>query len=295
MRMRKFEFSSPSSLAEGLKLLAQHGAKAKVIAGGTDLVVQMKNKLTAPRQLISLLRIPELTGMGKKGKKLRIGALAKHAVLENSPLVRGGWGILAAAAHKIGAPQIRNLGTVGGNLCNASPAADTAPPLLVLEAEVVLSGKKGERRVPVDSFFSGPGKTTLARDEILKEILVPPVPAGSVWAYLKLGRRKSLDLALTSVAVLLTLDSKTRICRRARIALGAVSPTPLRAKGTEKFLEGKILDEEVIQEAGERAQRECHPISDIRASAEYRKEMVQVLVGRAIKKSLSIPIPPTGI
>ena len=184
---------------------------------------------------------------------------------------------------------------MGGNLCNASPAADTAPPLLVLEAEVVLSGKKGERRVPLDSFFSGPGKTALARDEIFKEILIPPVPAGSVWAYLKLGRRKSLDLALTSVAVLLTLDPKTKICRRARMALGAVSPTPLRAKGAEKFLEGKILDEGVIREAGERAQKECRPISDIRASAEYRKEMVKVLVGRAIKKSLGIPIPPTGI
>jgi CO/xanthine dehydrogenase FAD-binding subunit len=295
MRMRKFEFSSPSSVAEALKLLAQNGSRAKVIAGGTDLVVQMKNKLAAPKKIINLMGISDLTGIQKKGRGLRIGALVKHAALEGSPLLKEGWGILAEAAHKLGSPQIRNLGTVGGNLVNASPAADTAGPLLVLGAEAILASKKKERRVPLHSFFRGPGKTVLGKGEIVKEILIPPVPAGSVWAYLKLGRRKSLDLALTSVAVLLTLDPKTKICRRARVALGAVAPIPLRAKDTEKFLEGKTLDDDVIREAGERAQKECRPISDVRASAEYRKEMVKVLVGRAIKKSLGFPIPPTGI
>lgn len=295
MRIRKFEFSSPSSLAEGLKILAQSGPKAKVIAGGTDLVVQMKNKLAEPKQVISLLKIPELAGIKKRGKGVRIGALVRHATLENSPVLQDGWGILASAAHKVGSPQIRNLGTVGGNLCNASPAADTALPLLVLGAEVILSSKKRERRVPLDSFFTGPGVTVLRKDEILKEILVPPVPANSVWAHLKLGRRKSMDLALASVAVVLTLNPETKICRRARIALGAVAPTPLRVRETEKFLEGKNLGEDVIREAGERAQKECRPISDVRASAEYRKEMVKVLVERAIKKSMGIPIPPTGI
>jgi len=295
MRMRKFEFLNPSSLAEALGLLKQFGAKAQVIAGGTDLVVQMKNKLATPKKVINLMGIPELTGINKKGRNLRIGALVKHAALERSPLLKDGWRILAVAAHKVGSPQIRNLGTVGGNLGNASPAADTACPLLVLEAEAVLTRKQKERRVPLHSFFRGPGKTLLGKDEIIKEILIPPVPAGSVWAYLKLGRRKSLDLALTSVAVLLTLDPKTKICRRARVALGAVAPTPMRAKETEKFLEGKTLNDDVIREAGERAQKESRPISDVRASAEYRKEMVKVLVGRAIKKSLGIPIPPTGI
>ena len=295
MRMRKFEFSSPSSLADGLKSLARKGSEVKVIAGGTDLVVQMKNKLVAPKRVISLLKIPELAGIKKRGKGLRIGALVKHATLENSPALGDGWEILASAARKIGSPQIRNLGTVGGNLCNASPAADTALPLLVLEAEVVLSSKRRERRAPLDSFFTGPGQTILAKDEILKEILIPRVPAGSVWAHLKLGRRKSMDLALASVAVLLTLDSRKKICLRARLALGAVSPTPLRAKETEKFMEGKVLDEEVIREAGERAQKECRPISYVRASAEYRKEIVKVLVERAIKKSMGKPIPPTGI
>ncbi len=295
MRMRKFEFSSPSCLADGLKLLAQKGFEGKVIAGGTDLVVQMKDKSVVPKQVISLLKIPELAGIKKRGKGLRIGALVKHAALENAPALKDGWEILAVAAHKIGSPQVRNVATVGGNLCNASPAADLALPLLVLETEVVLCSKRRERQVPLDSFFAGPGKTVMARDEILKEVLIAPVPAGSIWAFLKLGRRKSMDLSIASVAVLLTLEPRRKICLRARLALGAVFPTPLRAKETEKFLEGKVLDEEVIRAAGERAQKECRPISDIRASAEYRKQIVRVLVERAIKKSLGISTPPTGI
>ncbi len=275
--------------------MSRKASEAKVIAGGTDLVVQMKDQLVAPKRVISLLKIPELSGIKKRGKGLRIGALVKHATLENSPALKDGWDILACAAHKIGSPQVRNLGTVGGNLCNASPAADLALPLLVLGAEIVLSSHRRERRIPLDAFFTEPGKTVLVKDEILREVLIPQVPAGSVWAFLKLGRRKSMDLTVASAAVLLTLEPRKKICLRARLALGAVSPTPMRAKETEKFLEGKVLDEEVIRRAGERAQRECRPISDIRGSAEYRKEMVKVLVERAIKKSLGISIPETGI
>ncbi len=295
MRLRKFEFSSPSSLAEALELLLKHGARAKLIAGGTDLLVQMKAKSTTPALVISLLKIPKLSEIGPEGKGCKIGALAKHAQIGDAPILQERWGVLASAARKVGSPQIRNWGTIGGNLCNASPAADTAPPLLVLEAEVILVGPRGERRLPLESFFIGPGLTALAQDEILKEILIPEAPGPSGWAYLKLGRRKSLDLALTSVAVWLTADPRTKVCHRARMALGAVAPTPMRAKETEKFLEGKILDERVILEAGEKAGMECGPISDIRASAEYRRETVKILVQRAIKKSLGEAIPPTGI
>ncbi|MBM4331574.1 MAG: xanthine dehydrogenase family protein subunit M [Deltaproteobacteria bacterium] len=295
MRMRRFEFSSPSSLTEGLALIGQYKERAKVIAGGTDLLVQMKSKIVNPERVISLLNVPELSGLKKNGKGLRVGALAKHALLESAPEVKEGWGILAEAAHKVGSPQIRNLGTVGGNLCNASPAADTAPALLVLEAEAVLVSQKGKRRIPLEAFFSGPGMTVMEKDEILQEIFIPQVPANSVWTYLKLGRRKSLDLALVSTAVLLIQDSQSGICQRARVALGAVSPTPMRAKETEEFLRGKELNESILRRAGEIAMKECRPIADIRASAEYRQEMVKVLLGRAIQKSMGIPIPPTGI
>lgn len=293
--MRKFEFFSPASLAEALDLLEVYGVKAKPIAGGTDLLVQMKNKLVTPEALISLVKIPKLSGINPNGGGVKIGALVKHAQIEKTPLVNEKWGLLSSAARKVGSPQIRNWGTIGGNLGNASPAADTAPPLLVLEAEVNLASKRGERRLPVESFFTGPGSTALASGEILKEIMVPEVPPASVWTYLKLGRRKSVDLAIASAAVLLTLEPQTKICRRARIALGAVAPTPMRAKETERFLEGKTLDEKTIREAGQKAREECRPISDIRAAAEYRREMVKILVERAVKKALGMAIPPTGI
>lgn len=295
MRIRKFEFANPSSLAEALGLLNQHQGKAKMIAGGTDLIVQMKQKLISPEQVINLLNVQELKVLEKNGEELRIGALVKHAAMESSPLFLEGWEILASAAHKVGSPQIRNLGTIGGNLCNASPSADTAPPLLVLEGEVNLVNQRGNRRIPLENFFTGPGLTVLEQDEILKEIIIPKPPPNSSCVYLKLGRRKSMDLALVSVAVLLTLNPNTGICERARVALGSVSPTPIRAKDTEKFLEGEKLDESVAKEVGERVQKECHPISDIRASAEYRREMVKIMCERAIRQSLSISIIRTGI
>lgn len=290
MRMRKFEFLSPTSLAETVALLEQHKADAKLIGGGTDLIVQMKQKLITPTLIINLLEVPELKGIEKNNNVLRIGSVVKHAVLESSPLLRGGWEILASAAHKVGSPQIRSLGTIGGNLCNASPSADTAPTLLVLEAEVKLISPRGEQRLPIESFFIGPGLSVLEKDEVMKEIIIPKAPPNSSSAYLKLGRRKSVDLALVSAAVVLTLNPKTGICERGRVALGSVSPTPIRAKQTEKILEGKKLDESVIREAGERAQKECRPISDIRASVEYRKEMVKVLVERAIKQCLDLSV-----
>jgi len=272
---------------EAVELLAQHKAKAKVIGGGTDLIIQMKQKLIHPGLIINLLEIPELKGIEKNGDGLRVGSMVKHSTLESSALLCEGWKILAAASHQVGSPQIRNLGTLGGNLCNASPSADTAPPLLVLEAKANIVSPRGERVLPLESFFVGPGITVLEKDEILKEVIIPAMPQNSTSAYLKLGRRKSLDLALVSTAVILTLNPQTGICERARVALGSVSPTPMRAKNTEKFLMGRILDGNVIREAGDIARRECYPISDIRASAEYRREMVSVLTERAIKQALN--------
>jgi len=293
--MKKFEFSSPGTLSEALEQLEKYGARAKVIAGGTDLIVQMTNGRIAPERVINLLKIPELAGIRENGQELRIGALTKLSILENSPIIQVKWSLLSAVAHKAGPPQIRNAGTLGGNICNASPAGDTALPLLIYEAAAVLASNRGERIIPLDSFFRSPGLTVLEATEILKEIIIPQAPADSTWAYLKLGRRKSLDIAQVSVAVLLSLHPKTKVCQKARVAMGAVAPTPIRTTGAEEFLEEKTLDDRVIREAGEIAKKECSPISDMRARAEYRKEMVGVLVQRAIKKSLGFPIPPTGI
>ncbi len=266
-----------------------------MIAGGTDLLVQMKQRLVLPQKLINLLNLSGLRRIEIDGESLRIGALARHADLESSALLKDGWKLLALAAHKIGSPQIRHLGTLGGNLCNASPSADTASPLLVLEAKVCLTSRRGERRLPLESFFIGPGQTVLGDDEMLKEIIIPKPPANSSFSYLKLGRRKSMDLALVSAAVLLTVDRKREKFEEVRIALGSVSPTPIRIRETERVLEGKPIDEHMIHHAAERAQNECQPISDIRASAEYRREMIKVLVERAIKECLGLPIHLTGI
>ncbi len=287
--MRDFAFSSPSSLAEAIDLLTEYGARAKLIAGGTDLLVQMKNGLITPERVISLSNVRELSVIERGEGQLRIGALVRHATLEHTSFVSENAEILTDAARKVGSPQIRNLGTVGGNVCNASPAADTAPALLVLESDVVLVSQRGERRISLESFFTGGGSTALEHDELLKEILIPEVPLGSVWAYIKHGIRKCMTLSIAATAVLLTIDSN-RICQRARVALGAVASKPMRAREAEQYLEGRFICEEVIWEAADRAQKECHPISDVRASANYRKKMVRILVSRAIKKSLGLPI-----
>ncbi len=287
MHLNKFEYLSPTSLPEILELLERYGTRAKVVAGGTDLIVQMKEKRIAPEVIIDLLGVPELQRMERSDAGIRIGATVKLSALESSPVLHGEWNILTSAAHRIGSPQVRNRGTIGGNLCSASPAADTAPPLLVMEATVTLAGKNGERKAPLESFFTGPGLTVLRSDEILKEIAIPATPQHSFGAYLKLGRRKSMDLALVSVTVLLTLNRDKGTCERARIALGSVAPTPVRAKETEKMLEGKKPDENLIQEAAQCAEKECRPISDVRSTATYRKEMIKVLVRRAILQALA--------
>ncbi len=295
MRLRRFEFLNPSSLPEIFELLDRYGREVRLIAGGTDLLVQMKQGLIHPQRLINLLRLSELKRIEEQEHCLRIGALARHVDLETSPLLARQWNLLAVAAHKIGSPQIRHLGTLGGNLCNASPSADTAPPLLVYEAEVCLINQRGERRIPLEAFFKEPGKTDLREGELLKEIILSKPPEGSLFSYLKLGRRKSMDLALVSVAVLFTHDRERRTFRHMRIALGSVAPTPIRSRRAEKRLEGSLIEEEAIAEAADIASRECHPIDDLRSSAEYRREMVKVLVKRAIQHSLGLPIPPTGI
>lgn len=295
MHLKPFELFHPASLPEVLDLLGRYEEGVKLIAGGTDLLVQMKQGLIRPARLINLLPLNDLKGIGTTERGLRIGALSRHADLERSTLLRGGWILLARACHKVGSPQIRHLGTLGGNLCNASPSADTAPGLLVLEAEVYLASLRGERRVSLETFFKGPGQTVLQEGELLKEVIIPPPPHQSRVSYLKLGRRKSMDLALVSVAVLLTLGPGGKTFGQVRIGLGSVAPTPIRAREAEKRLVGEPVVEEAIQEAAEVASRECIPITDLRASAEYRREMVKVLVKRAIKDCLGIPLPPTGI
>jgi carbon-monoxide dehydrogenase medium subunit len=282
--IKPFEYLAPSSLVEALSDLERVGNEAKIIAGGTDLVPSLKLRLTEQKYIIDLSRVKELDFIESSNGQLRIGALTKHSALERSPHVREAAYVLAEAASQIGSSQIRNMGTVGGNLANASPCSDTATPLLALEADVKLVNSSSERAVSLQSFFTGVKKTVLQSDELLTEIRVPVQSQETGAAFIKVGRRSGPELAIVSSAAAVTLGNHT--CEGVRIALGSVAPTPFRAKKAESFLTGRALDEESIREASEIASEEISPISDVRASAEYRREITKVIVEMVIKKAI---------
>jgi len=219
-------------------------------------------------------------------KGLRIGPLTTHQSAVDSPILRGRFGALCAACSTVGTPQIRRMGTIGGNLCNGSPSSDSAPPLIALNAAVKLLGVEGERIIPLGAFFVGPGETALLAGEILAEIQVPSPPRRTGLTYVKLPARTREDMAAVSAAVLITLGLKNETCQDVRIVLGAVAPIPLRARKAEEVLRGKKIEDELIQRTAQRASEEAQPISDIRSSADYRREMVKVLTKQAIKQAL---------
>lgn len=286
----KPEYLEASTVDEAVALLKKYQGRCKLLAGGTDLVVEIKEKRRQPPEFI--LNIGPIPGLDKveyrDGLGLSIGALARLSQVERSPLVKENYPILSQAAKTIGSRQIRNLATAVGNICNASPAADLAVPLLVLEASVKIKGPKGERVVKLEEFFRGPGENVLAEDEMVTEIAVPSPPAGSRGVYMKQSPRRAMDIAVVGVAVLAGLDEKNNLVSTYRIGLGAVAPTPVRARRAEALLLGKAPREETILEAARVAQEESQPIDDIRGSAEYRKEIVKVLVKRATKQALGL-------
>jgi carbon-monoxide dehydrogenase medium subunit len=282
----KFEYLAPRTVEEACSLLSQYREKAKVIAGGTDLLVGMKEREQTPQYMVGLKGVANLDYIDYGDiDGLRIGVLASNQSIADSAVIQQKFGILATAAAEIGTPQIRNMGTIGGNLCHAAPSADTASPLIALGARVKLTGGKGERTVPLEEFFTGPGETALQPDELLTEIQVPKPPPHTSGAYLKLFPRGAVDVATVGVAVWLTLG-EDNTCRDARIVLGAVAPTPIRAKIAEALIKGSKMEDKVIEEVAQMASEEARPISDIRGSAEYRREMVKVLTRRALKQSL---------
>ena len=282
--MRQFEYIEPSSIAEIVALLARYGPQARILAGGTDVLTALKEGWERPEWIISLGRIPDLATIWYDEREgLRIGALATVRSVETAPVVRSHYPALAAAAGTLASVQIRNLATVAGNICRASPSADMAPILVALQAEVRLVGPAGERIVPLGSFFVGPGRTVLGRDELLTEILVPPLGLSAGAAYIKHSPRRAMDLAVVGVAVVVALDCA--ICRDARIVLGAVAPIPLRARLAEQVLIGYQVTPALAEEAGRLAADEAQPISDVRGSAGYRRAMVALLTKRAVLQS----------
>jgi aerobic carbon-monoxide dehydrogenase medium subunit len=283
MRIRPFEYHAPDDLEEVLDLLAEFGPDAKVLAGGTDLVLAMKHKIILPPRVISLSKLEGLGSVRKENGTVRIGALTTHSNLSRSALLNQDMAVLCNAVALIGSWQIRNVATIGGNLCNASPAADSAAPLLALDARVVIVDSKGEREIPLNSFFKGPGATALEPDQLLKEIVVDRPKARSAGSYLKLMRKKAVDLSLVGVAVQAGTDRSGEKLTEVAIGLGGVAPTPIRAPEAEAMLRGLKRDEllKALPDAARAAVQATRPISDIRASADYRRAMVDVYVQRA--------------
>jgi CO/xanthine dehydrogenase FAD-binding subunit len=286
-RLPKFDYLEPNTIDEALSMLSQYKGRAKVIAGGTDILPKLKRReIKAPEYIINLKGIPNLDYIKyDEVGGLRLGALATIHAVETSPIVQERFGVLFQAAESMASTQVRNRGTIAGNLCNAVPSADTAPALLTLEASLKLTGQRGERIVNIEDFFTGPNETVLTNEEILQEIHVPDLPPHSRGRYLKLTPRRSMDLAIVGVAVVVTAEDG--ICNDIRIALGAVAPTPIRARRAEDIVRGQKLSDEVIERTARIAAEECHPISDHRASAEYRCDMVEVLTKQAIKQAIS--------
>jgi len=283
-RLPRFEYHTPASVAEALDLLGRFGDKGRMIAGGTDLLVDMKKREVVPEHLISLNGIAELKGIAfSDNGGLRIGALATLGEIERSSIVREMYPPLRDAVDVMASTQIRTLATIGGNLCSALPSADTAPPLIALGASLKLIGPQGDRWVAVEDFFVAPKQSVCHADEILAEIHVPKPVANSSGGYLKLMRRHAMDLALVGVAVCLTLDGDRRLCKGARIGLGSVAPTPVRVTDAERVLVDQEITEVLVREAAAIASRECRSRREsIRASQEYRRMMVEVLTKRAI-------------
>ena len=286
-RLPAFEYFTPASATEAFNLMARYGDTGRFIAGGTDLLIAMKKREVAPGHLISLSGIASLQGIifDEKGG-LAIGALTTLAEIERADIVKKQFLPLWDAVNVMASTQVKNLATIGGNLCSAVPSADTAPPLIAMNATLKLIGPAGERSIPVEDFFTGPRETIRRPDEILASIIIPKLAAVSSGCYLKLMRRNAMDLALVGVAACLRLDADKKVCKEARIALGAVAPTPIRVLEVEALLINKAVDEKVISEAARIAGMQCRPITDIRASLEYRCSMVEILTKRAVMEAL---------
>jgi len=282
----KFEYQAPDSLPEVLRILESEAGGGRVLAGGTDLVVQMKQGLVRPSRLIDVKRVPELNRLEWRAEEgLRIGAAVPFDRLLAFTGLPEAFGILWQACSLIGSMQIRNRGTIGGNICNAAPSADSAPALLCLGASVLVASSQAERIISLEDFFLAPGKTALADDELLVEIMIPTPAESSAGCYLRHTTREEMDIAMAGTGSFLTLAPRQEHLESARIALGAVAPTPIRARGAETVLTGKAITGEVIEEASMKAAEEAVPISDLRGSQEYRREIVRVLVRRTLMKA----------
>lgn len=285
--MKDFTYLRPSSLGEAVEQLAEHRGQARLLCGGTDLMLFLQDGVFAPDYVVDVRNVPDLNHLSYDGHNgLVLGAAVPLRTIETSPSIQEKYPQLALGAHEIGSVQIRNLGSAGGNVCTATPSADIAPALVALEAVARIASARGERSVPMDQFFTGVRKTVLEPDEILVEFRIPPVGQRTSGTYIKLDTRPQMDLAIVGVATTLTLAPGDSVVEKVTIALGAVAPTPFRARQAEEILTGKAVSDALLAEAGQAAARAARPISDVRASADYRREQCDLLTQRAIRTAI---------
>jgi carbon-monoxide dehydrogenase medium subunit len=285
--VRAFAYAAPQSVQEAIDLLARADGDSRPLAGGTDLITQMKENRKNPRLVMDVKRIPELNILSWNAQQgLRIGAAVSCTRIATFASVRERYPALAEACALIGSLQIQNRAALGGNFCNAAPSADAVPPVLSYAGKVIIAGPSGRRELAAEDFFVGPGQTVLGKGEILMEITIPTPPSHSAAAYLRFIPREEMDIAVAGVGSFVQLSADRTRCEQARITLAAVAPTPVRAREAEEFLAGKTLDQATLTQAGELAARAAKPISDVRGSAAYRIELVKVLTRRTLQKAL---------
>ena len=284
--MTPFEYRTPKSLKEVHANLKEFGSDAKLVAGGTALIIMMKQRLVRPSCLISLRSVRGLNGIELQNGGLRIGGLATHRQLETSPLIRRRLPVLAETYHHVATLRVRNMATVGGGLAHADPNQDPPPSLIALGATLKATSANGSRVIPMDEFFKDYYETVLNPDELITEVMVPKLPPNSGAAYIKFLPRTADDYATVSAAAVLTLDKSNKTVADVRIALGSVGVTPIRATAAEAVLRGQPLKAEAFAEAGEKAKEAVDPISDFRGSAGYKKDMAAVFVRRALEQAL---------
>jgi len=282
--MASLEYFAPESIEDALRIKSEKGADARVIAGGTDLILRMRDRVLMPGLLVDLCKTP-LAEIVSTEAGMQIGpSVTLSQILAHDEIAKL-FPALREACLPFAGPPIRNRATIGGNIVNASPAADLVPPLMAYDATIVLSSVTGERELSLADFFTGPGQTVLAPDEILTGIKLPQMPACTAAHFIKLGQRRSMAISIVNLSTRLSLGEDHRVAA-ARIALGAVAPTPVRALTAENVLTGKKISAELLEQAAQLASEEISPISDVRASSDYRKRMSRVLVRRALTATL---------
>lgn len=280
--MRSFDYYRADTIDKAITLLKEFNGEAVLLAGGTDVVVKAKEEGVDFGRVLDISRIDDLSGISLEEDKIHIGAATKLYQIAGSEIVRENAGILARAANKVGSVQTRNMGTIGGNVGNAAPSADTPPSLLILDAQVVIAGPEGEKTVPISEFFEGPGEVALDSFQLIKKFVIPCVPANTGMKYIKHMRRNAMDIATVGCAARVEVNPETKEVINAYIALGSVAPTPVLVEGITDKIQGKKLDQSLAIEIGEFAMNQVSPITDVRGTKEYRNDMIKTLVKNAL-------------